>query len=113
MKLIIAGSRTIKDNKKIIEYLDRYRNRVTEIVSGGALGPDFMAIEYAMAYNIPYKVFKPDWEKYGKSAGMIRNIEMLKYADHLIAFWDGQSKGTKQIIDNASKYGVHCITVMI
>lgn len=76
-----------------------------EIVSGGAKGADRLGEKYAKENNYKVKKFIPDWEK-GKSAGMVRNIEMLKYSSHALVFWDGVSKGSKQAIDNAKKYNV-------
>ena len=76
-----------------------------EIISGGARGADRLGEAYAKSREYKVKKFIPDWEK-GKSAGMKRNIEMLKYSTHAIIFWDGISKGSKQAIDNAKKYDV-------
>ena len=55
------------------------------------------------------KIFKADWNKYGRSAGPIRNKEMLDYADHVIAFYDGISKGTGNLLDNTTKHNVFII----
>lgn len=76
-----------------------------EIVSGGARGADKLGEIYARENNYKLKIFISDWEK-GKSAGMVRNIEMLKYSSHALIFWDGISKGSKHTIDNAKKYNV-------
>lgn len=76
-----------------------------EIVSGGARGADKLGEKYAKENGHKVKKFIPDWEK-GKSAGMVRNIEMLKYSSHCICFYDGESKGTKHTIENAKKYNV-------
>ena len=62
--------------------------------------------KYANERGYPIKQFPADWNKYGKSAGYKRNEEMAKYADALIAFWDGKSKGTKHMIDLAKRYGL-------
>ena len=58
-------------------------------------------------FGYSLKYFYPNWEKYGKSAGIIRNHEMGDYADYLLAFWDGTSKGTKDMIDYMKKIGKH------
>ena len=69
-----------------------------KFVSGGAKGADSFGEEYAAAHDVKVTVFKPDWKKYGKAAGPIRNKDMLDYASEdnpvVIAFWDGKSKGT-------------------
>jgi hypothetical protein len=99
MKIIIAGSRNITSYELVEKSIIESGFIVTEIVSGAARGVDQLGEQYGMIYNIPVMKFPADWNKHGKSAGPIRNIEMGKYADALIAIWDGQSKGTKHMID--------------
>ncbi|MBQ3183911.1 MAG: DUF2493 domain-containing protein [Clostridia bacterium] len=99
MRIGIIGSRNI-----IIEDLKEYlTDNVTEIVSGGAKGVDQCAREYAIAENIKLTEFLPDYRRYGRYAPLERNIKIINYADRIIAFWDGKSKGTKHIIDNCEK----------
>jgi len=111
IKLIIAGSRDFNNPELLDREVDRYLEEIlkeeceVEIVSGGARGADRLGEAYAKSRDYKVKKFIPDWEK-GKSAGMVRNIEMLKYATHCICFWNGTSKGTKHTIDNAKKYNV-------
>ena len=95
MKVAIIGSRglTIKD---IENYLPE---GVTEIVSGGARGIDACAKEYATSRGITYTEFKPDYARYKRGAPLKRNLKIIDYADEIIAFWDGVSRGTKYTID--------------
>ena len=72
---------------------------VSEIISGTAQGVDKLGEQIAQKYGIPVKRFPADWSRFGKSAGYRRNTEMANYADTLVAVWDGQSKGTKHMID--------------
>ena len=97
MKYIIAGGRDF-DNYKIVYQTISQFSDITEIVSGDARGADIQGVIYASQNNLPIKHFPAQWDKYGKSAGYIRNAEMADYADALIAFWDGQSKGTQHMI---------------
>ena len=76
-----------------------------EIVSGGAKGADKLGEQYAMDYGLKTKMFHADWSK-GKQAGPIRNAAMADYADALIAFWDGKSRGTANMIQNAKNKGL-------
>ncbi len=102
MKVLIAGSRGIFDTDQVLEGLQESGlsvQDVGEIVSGGAIGVDTIAEEIAEENGIDFKVFLADWVRYGKRAGMIRNEEMGRYADMLVAIWDGKSKGTKHMID--------------
>ncbi|KKN10226.1 hypothetical protein LCGC14_1038820 [marine sediment metagenome] len=98
MKLVIAGSRDFEDYELLKRFCLIYRDKITEIVSGCARGADLMGEKYAKEIGIPVKRFPANWNKYGKSAGMIRNKEMMQYGDHLIAFWDSESRGTAHII---------------
>jgi len=71
---------------------------ITEVVCGMARGADKLGYDWAVSNKIPVKEFKPNWEKHGKRAGFLRNIEMADYADGLIALWDLKSKGTEHMI---------------
>lgn len=109
MKLIIAGSRNFND----YVYLQGYMataippwHKITEVVSGGASGADSLGEQWAKLNGIPVKVFNAEWERLGKRAGPIRNAEMSVYGEGLIAFWDGESKGTKHMIDLAARKGM-------
>lgn len=105
MKVIIAGSRNFPYGTEVIDQVWKYSGyHINELVSGGAKGVDSVAIRAAHG-KIPIKTFLPDWEKYGKAAGPIRNREMAEYADALIAIWDGESKGTKNMIAEMEKLG--------
>jgi hypothetical protein len=107
-KCIVAGGRDFYDYKHLEATLNLYlcHKSNIEIVSGGASGADSLGERYAKEKGHKLKVFKADWDKHGKAAGPIRNEEMAKYADGLIAFWDGESKGTKSMIGYAKKYNL-------
>ena len=101
MKVAVIGSRELKVNN-----LEKYLpEEVTEIVSGGARGIDTSAREYALKNNIKLKEFLPEYEKYGRAAPLKRNMQIIDYADMVLAFWDGKSKGTKFVIDNCKRIG--------
>lgn len=106
MKVIIAGGREFKDYKKLKKYMDFILMNVDkdklEIVSGGARGADLLGEKYAEEKGYPVKQFIPDWG-IGKQAGYLRNWDMAKYADALVAFHDGESKGTQHMINLAKK----------
>lgn len=99
-KIIVAGSRSLNNKHYIYSVLYSLIDPETsEIVSGGASGPDSIALEFAKEFRISWKLFLADWQKYGNGAGIRRNKEMGEYADSLVAFWNGKSKGTKHMID--------------
>lgn len=111
VRLIVAGSRTFKDvalfKSVLEELLSNFNRGEVELVSGMAsAGPDKMVVDYAKDFKYPLKEFPADWNAYGKSAGMRRNAEMANYATHLLAFWDGESSGTANMLDVAGKKGL-------
>ena len=99
MKLAVIGSRTITDAESVFPIIDRYNP--TKIVSGGARGADQLGKEYAEKNELSAIIFPAEWKKYGKSAGYIRNHDIIKNSDHVVAFWDGQSRGTLHSIELA------------
>ena len=106
-KVIIAGSRDFNDWDYLVGYLATLPPwiEITEVVSGGAKGADTLGEEWANLHAIPIKRFEADWERHGKKAGPIRNVEMGVYAEGLIAFWDGQSRGTLHMINYMKEEG--------
>ncbi len=109
MKVIIAGSRDIVDPHVVDDAVRESGFEVTEVVSGGARGIDRMGELWGAKHGIPVKVFRADWEKHGKSAGVRRNREMAEYAEACIAIWNG-SRGTANMIDEA---GMHNLKLFI
>ena len=102
MKVAVIGSRGLK-----VDDLGKYLPpEVTEIVSGGAIGIDSCARDYALAQGIKLTEFLPEYEKYGRSAPLKRNITIIEHSDLVLAFWDGASRGTKFVIDNCKKRGI-------
>jgi len=113
-KLAIVGSRSFNDYDKakaIIDEVIAENPTINEIVSGGANGADKLAERYAQENNLKIKIFYPEWSKYGKRAGFIRNEKIWQYADLGIAFWDGKSRGTQHSFDLANKLGKKIIIV--
>ena len=100
MKIAIVGSRSITVNN-LGDYLPE---NTTEIVSGGAIGVDRSARNYAKTHNIKIKEFLPEYERYGRSAPLKRNLQIIDYADEVIAFWDGMSHGTRFVTRNTACY---------
>lgn len=104
MKVIVAGSRGISDPLLVANAIRNSGFNITGIVSGGARGVDRVGERWAEVHNIQITRFLPDWNR-GKAAGIIRNCQMGDYADALVAIWDGESKGTKHMIDYMRKLG--------
>jgi hypothetical protein len=108
MKIAVIGSRTFNDYSLLKEKLDEISKsiQITEIISGGAKGADSLAEKYAREKGLLTHIIKPDWEKFGKSAGFRRNQDIINESDFCLAFWDGQSKGTLHSIELAKKKGI-------
>lgn len=104
MKLAIVGSRGFSDFESLKNVIDAEKD-VELIVSGGAKGADSLAERYASERGIPVKIFLPDWDTHGKQAGFIRNQDIVRACDKLIAFWDGDSRGTSHSIHLARSLG--------
>jgi hypothetical protein len=111
LKTIIAGSRGVTNYQFVKAFLDSTELKITEVVSGGARGADKLGEQWAAENGVPLKIFPAQWSIYGKGAGYIRNREMAQYADALIAFWDGKSKGTANMINEAKKQGLTVLEV--
>ena len=106
MKTIIAGSRGIKDYLIVEQAIKESGFKITEVVSGGANGVDKLGVKWAERHGIPVKHFPANWDKHGKAAGPIRNAEMAKYANAAVIVWDGESRGTANMIEEAKTKGL-------
>ena len=106
MKVIVAGSRGIEDAEVVYRTIEESPFEITEVVSGTARGPDTLGENWAMAHNLPVKRIPAQWDTHGKKAGPIRNSTMAEYADALVAVWDGESRGTKNMIKEAQSKGL-------
>ena len=103
MKIAVIGSRNLAPTD-----IGRYISSCEEIVTGGAVGVDTCAEEYAKKNKIRFTVFYPDYKRYGRAAPILRNRQIVDYADEIVAFWDGESKGTLSVIQYAAKMGKAC-----
>lgn len=110
IKLAVVGSRTFNNVREFLEIMNiiKQKYNITTIVSGGARGADSMGEEYADRNKLKKIIFKADWNRYGKKAGYIRNVDIIKNCDVCIAFWDGESHGTKHDIDLSKQYNKKC-----
>ena len=121
MKVIVAGGRDFKDYNYAMQSIASIllgiesNSDEIEFVSGHAKGADAIGEQYAKEYGYKLKLFPANWDKYGKSAGVIRNKEMAEYASPdgvLIAFWDKKSRGTANMIKEATRCGLKvCVCV--
>lgn len=100
MKVIIAGTREINDYALVVKTIESSGYKITEVVSGCATGVDWLGEQWARVNNVPIKEMPAEWHRYGNSAGPHRNRAMAEYADAAIIIWDGQSRGTRNMIEN-------------
>jgi hypothetical protein len=103
----IVGSRTGLHWPKVANEIRAIvaREDIGTVVSGGALGVDRLAESLAIAAGKRFQAFPADWARYGKSAGMRRNHDIVSASDEVFAFWDGKSRGTKATIEMARRAG--------
>ena len=113
MKTIIAGSRNI-GNRTFLDALEKveWLDEVTVVISGTARGVDKWGESWAEWNDKPVMRFPADWRAYGRGAGMVRNALMADHADALIAIWDGESPGTKNMIQQAKAKGLRVAVVL-
>jgi hypothetical protein len=106
MKVIIAGGRDYHNYDTLVEAIKEAQFEISTVVSGGAKGVDALGEQYAENMNLQLNVYAADWERHGRAAGPIRNRKMAENAEALIAIWDGESRGTKNMIETATKLGL-------
>ena len=97
----VIGSRGFNDYALLKKELDKLK--ITKIISGGAKGADTLALRYAKENKIPIIEFKPEYEKYGIKAPLVRNKTIIEKSEAVITFWDGKSRGTAYTINYAKK----------
>lgn len=113
MKVLVCGSRHFEDYNLLRTVLDGID--ITEIIHGGARGADTCANRYAKNHNIPVHRYDALWDLYGKRAGPIRNTQMLREGvpDYCVAFLAPDSRGTKNMIEQATKAGIEVKVINI
>ncbi len=102
MRVAVVGSRSLTA-PNLEDYLPP---ETTEIVSGGAQGVDRSAKEYALEHHLKYTEFRPDYARYQRAAPIRRNDEIIQYADLVLIFWDGKSRGSDYVIRRCGRLGV-------
>ena len=117
-KVIIAGSRDFNNYDVLCDSCENFLFDIKSdhdiiILSGGARGGDLLGQRYAEEKGLRIERYLAEWDKYGRSAGVRRNWIMAEKADALIAFWNGESHGTKNMIDIAEKKGLIVRTIMV
>lgn len=116
-RLLIAGSRSyegqplawaspIFDNASYV-----FDVPFDEIISGGARGIDALAVAWASFKGAPFRVIEADWNRHGKRAGWLRNLEMAALSTHCIVVWDRLSKGARMMIDIAYEQDIPTVVV--
>ena len=107
MKIAVVGSRGISEVD-----IGKHLAGCEEIVSGGAVGVDTCAAEYAKENGIRLTEFLPQYERYGRAAPIVRNKQIVEYADRILVFWDGSSRGALSVIKYAQKIGKPCEVIL-
>ena len=113
MKLIIAGSRTFTDYQLLCQTLAPERQRITQVLTGGARGADQLGFSWALKHHIRSRCFAADWERFGKSAGVRRNHQMAQAGDVLVAFHVNNSPGTAHMIACMRALGKPLVVIQV
>lgn len=121
IRIIVAGTRQYLDYSDFLEQLTDYlkfRNidpasKDVIFISGMANGPDKLIVDVSESEGWQYVKCPADWDNLGRSAGYIRNAGMAKIATHLLAFWDGMSKGTLHMINIAKKANLDSAIILV
>jgi len=122
LKIAVVGSRKLQNNAgwegiihrtlyRLQDLIELNGYEITGFVSGGASGPDTAGFNWATMNAIPTQVFPAEWERFGKKAGFLRNIDIVKNSDLVVAFSDGISKGTAYTISIAKEHGKDLVVV--
>lgn len=109
ISVIIAGGRDFDDYEYLTHTMDQIVSDLKDditVICGKARGADTLGERYAIEHGYSVRYFPAEWKRYGKAAGFIRNGEMAKVANVLVAFWDGQSMGTRHMIETAKSMGL-------
>ena len=116
-RLIVAGGRDFNDYPLLSSVLMNFvtqgelKDHAVSIVSGMARGADRLAVQFAREHDVKLHKFPADWDRHDKAAGFIRNDKMAKFANGLLAFWDGKSRGTAHMINAARQQKLQFIHV--
>jgi len=107
-RVVIAGCRNYFDYAQAKKYIDLCLKNIRKqftiiIISGDCRGADMIGLRYATENNMTFEVYNADWIHFGKAAGPLRNRHMAEVCDYVICFWDGKSKGTFSMIQEAKK----------
>lgn len=116
VRVIVAGSRKYNDyrffSEVLSDYVEQYDDPVIFISGKAKTGADALIIRWCQEFHLPWAEFPANWDL-GKHAGYVRNAEMAAVATNLIAFWDGQSRGTKHMLGLAKKHNLIVLPILI
>lgn len=103
--VVVAGTRSFNNYELMCKILDEFKLTKDDfIISGCAMGADWLGERYAREHGIMLKRFPANWKSYGKQAGYIRNKQMAEVCTHGVVFWNGSSRGSKHMIDLLREY---------
>ena len=113
MKIVIAGSRSFHDYQLLCQTLAPDKSRITQVLTGGARGADQLGFRWALQHHIRSRCFAPDWERFGKTAGVRRNHQMAQAGDVLVAFHTNNSPGTAHMIACMRALGKPVVVIQV
>ena len=109
--MIVCGTRYYNDrayfHEKILDYLEEFEGPVLFVSGDASTGADYLIIRWCLKFKYPCLKMPANWDNEGKAAGFLRNIRMAKVATHVLAFYDGDSSGTKHMLEQADEHKLH------
>ena len=117
MRLAVVGSRGLSVSvEMVLAELQAVKvdiDSIDTVISGGAVGVDSVADELAVRIGAAVRIYVPDYTKHGHRAPFIRNNDIIKHSDFVLAFWDGESRGTAYTLKVAVNRGIPCKIIRI
>jgi hypothetical protein len=113
MKLIIAGSHTFTDYPRLCQVLAPDRHRIMQVLTGGARGAEQLGYRWAWKHVVTHQLFRAEWERFGKTAGVRRNHQMAQAGDVLVVFGDGQAPGTTHLMQCMQELGKPVVRISV
>lgn len=109
IRVVVAGCRDYNNYQEAEIFIDSCMKKINKkgdivFVSGGCRGADVLGQVYASKHHCQVECYPAEWKKYGRRAGPKRNQHMAMLGDYFICFWDGESRGTKNMIESAKAY---------
>ena len=113
MKVLVCGGRDFYDVNLLFNTLNKIHKerKISSIIEGDASGADRLAGSWAISKDVKLEKFPANWKSYGRSAGMIRNKQMLEFGKPNLVIACPGGKGTANMIKLAKEANVEVMEI--